>query len=86
VNGIDREESEAVEIEVGVSEPFHIRALGPVLWVGDTPLSVAEFDGRDVYRFFSFEPKELRPGAPISLSWGTSGPRKETPYRYEPVD
>jgi hypothetical protein len=80
--GVDREVHEATEIEVRVSEPFGIRALGPVLWVGDEPLTVGESDNKDMYRFFSFTPEALQPETLISLSWGISGPRKPTRYRY----
>ena len=38
--GVDREVGDAVEVEIRVSEPFGIRALGPVLWVGDEPLAI----------------------------------------------
>jgi hypothetical protein len=68
-----------------VSEPFTIRALGPVLWVGDEPLTVAEGDGKNVYRFFSFNPPALKADAPISLGWNTPGaPLEKTPYHYQP--
>lgn len=80
--GVDREVTEAIEIEIRVSEPFVIRALGPVLWVGDEPLTVAETDADDVYRFLAFEPKALAPEAPIALSWGIDGSRKTTPHRF----
>jgi hypothetical protein len=83
--GVDREVSDAVEIEIHVSEPFQIRALGPVLWVGSEPLTIAEGDGKDVYRFFSFQPDGLQAEAPIALAWNSPGaPRKETPHRYAP--
>jgi hypothetical protein len=72
-------------MEIEVSEPFAIRALGPVLWIGEEPLSIAESDGNHVYRFFSFTPDALKAGAPISLSWGSPGaPKKNTSHRYEP--
>jgi hypothetical protein len=84
VKGVDHMESDAIEIEIRVSEPFAIRALGPVLWVGDEPLTSAESDGKDVYRFFAFKAEELRPDAPISLSWGATGaPRKDIGRRYK---
>src|SRR5713226_4224565 len=70
--GVDREVRSAVEIEIRVSEPFAIRALGPVLWVGDEPLTVAESDGKELYRFFSFKPQALKPNASISLAWNSS--------------
>ena len=81
--GIDRQVRTAVEIELRLSEPFVIRALGPLLWIGEEPLSIAESDGGPIYRFFSFEPGRLRADAPIALSWGDRGsPRKVTGFRY----
>jgi hypothetical protein len=83
--GVDRDVREAIEIEIRVSEPFAVRALGPVLWVGDEPLAAAEGDGKNVYRFFSFDPGALKANAEISLGWNTaSAPREKTPYRYQP--
>jgi hypothetical protein len=81
-------ESDAVEIEISVSEPFAIRALGPVLWVGDEPLTFGESPSKDVYRFFSFKPEALRAEAPISIAWSADGaPRKDTGRRYRaPVE
>jgi hypothetical protein len=82
-HGIDRQVRSAIEIELRLSEPFAIRALGPVLWIGDVPLSIAESDGGNTYRFFSFEPERLRAGAPVALSWGERGsPRKMTKFQY----
>lgn len=82
--GVDRMVTAAVEVEIVTSEPFATRALGPVLWVGETPLTVAEGGKKNVYRFFSFEPENLKPGAPVALSWNSSGaPRQETRFRYE---
>ena len=84
VHGIDRQVRTAVEIEIRLSEPFIIRTLGPVLWIGEEPLSSAESEGGLVYRFFSFEPSRLRANAPIALSWGErDSPRKMTPYHYQ---
>ncbi len=80
--GVDRQIRDAVEVEIRVSEPFEIRGLGPVLWVGDVPLTVAESDG-NVYRFLATEPEALKQDAPISLAWNTAGAkRRETRYRY----
>jgi hypothetical protein len=82
-DGIDRHLDEAVEIEIRVSEPFVIRALGPVLWVGNEPLTIGESSSEDLYGFFSFEPATLQDDAPISLGWNSAGaPRKETRFRY----
>jgi hypothetical protein len=82
--GQDREVSEAVEIEIRVSEPFQIRALGPVLWVGDEPLTIADSDGRKTYRFLALEPQKLRARAPISLAWNSRGAKRQaTKFRFQ---
>jgi hypothetical protein len=84
-HGVHRQVRSAVEIEVRLSEPFAIRTLGPVLWIGEEPLSIAESDGGNTYRFFSLEPEHLQAGAPIALSWGERGsPRKMTKFHYRP--
>jgi len=83
--GVDRQERDAIEIEIHVSEPFQIRALGPVLWVGEEALTSAEGNGKNRYRFFSFKPDALKADAPISLGWNTPGaPRTRTRFQYAP--
>ncbi|HEV7679484.1 MAG TPA: hypothetical protein VGQ42_13030 [Candidatus Dormibacteraeota bacterium] len=84
--GKDRFVDEAVEIAIRVSEPFETRALNPVLWVGEEPLTVAEPepDAPDVVRFYSFAPEALQTGAPIALAWNATGAeRMETGFRFE---
>jgi hypothetical protein len=83
VAGKDTFHKEAMEFEVRVSEPFQVRALGPVLWVGDEPLTIADEVSTGVYRFYSFAPDRLRPSAPIALAWNSSGAeRRATKYTY----
>jgi hypothetical protein len=85
VAGKDTFYKEAVEFELRVSEPFQIRALGPVLWVGDEPLTVADSVSTGVYRFYSFAPDKLRANASITLGWNSAGAeRKTTNYVYSP--
>jgi hypothetical protein len=85
VAGKDTFYKEAVEFELRVSEPFQIRSLGPVLWVGDEPLTVADSVSRGVYRFYSFAPDKLRANASIALGWNSAGAeRKTTNYVYSP--
>ncbi len=77
--GRDRAVSEAVEITLRLSEPFEIRALNPVLWVGEEPLAIAEMERADqgaLVRFFGFDPDALRSGAPMSLSWSAGGAQR----------
>ncbi|HMK29714.1 MAG TPA: hypothetical protein VK473_08535 [Terriglobales bacterium] len=81
--GKDRLVRDAVEVEIRVTEPFPIRGLGPVLWIGDEPLTIAESDGKKTYRFLAFKPNALRADAPISLSWNSPGARRtETRFRF----
>lgn len=85
VRGEDHYLDEGLEVIVRLSAPLPIRALGPVLWVGDQPLSIAESDGEREYRFLAPEPEALQEGAPIALSWGTGGARQgENRHHFEP--
>src|SRR4051794_16630389 len=63
------EHSQAGEILVATSEAFPIRALSPVLYVGEEPVPEWEMEGGNAYRFFAFDPERLEEGAPLSLGW-----------------
>jgi len=83
VAGKDTFHKEAMEFELRLSEPFQIRALGPVLWVGDEPLEIADKVSNGVYRFYAFAPDKLRAEAPIALAWNSArAQRKPTKYVY----
>jgi hypothetical protein len=85
VAGKDTLYKEAVEVELRVSEPFQIRALSPVLWVGDEPLTIADSPSTGIYRFYGFAPDKLRANATLALSWNSpSAERKTTKYGYSP--
>jgi hypothetical protein len=69
-SGLERvEHHEAVEIVVTTDSPFPVRALAPVLHVGDVPIDHWEMEGENVYRFFAYEPDRLTEGAPTTLAW-----------------
>jgi hypothetical protein len=85
IRGKDHKIHEAVEVVVETSEPFPVRALGPVLYVGETALTVAEEDGDRRYRFRAPDSQRLEPGAPIAIGWNSPGaPRAATGFTYEP--
>lgn len=65
-----------VEFAVETDAPIPIRALGPVLYVGDTAVTECIADDDTHYRFIALEPKALRVGAPIVLGWA-GGARDE---------
>lgn len=79
------EYDEAVEFLVRTDGPFPIRALSPVLYVGDEAIVEGEPVEKGTYRFLAFELDRLEPGAPITLGWPGQPPevRKETDFRYE---
>jgi hypothetical protein len=64
-----RQTSETVEIMVRTAAPLPIRALSPVIYVGDVPVEDYEVAGRNLYKYLAFNPSALLPGAPVSLGW-----------------
>lgn len=75
---------EAVEFVVETDEPIPIRALAPVLYVGDVPLTEVTADDPTHYRFVALQPEVLEGDAPLSLGWsGRPQDRQATTYRYE---
>jgi hypothetical protein len=85
IRGKDHEVDEGLEVVLQLSEPFEVRALGPVLWIGDVPLTNVDGDGKTEYRFLATDPASLRSGDEIALSWSAHGaPRQRSDYRFEP--
>jgi hypothetical protein len=84
VAGDDRFVTDAIAVDVELSEPFQIRALGPVLWIGNEPLVMADVADDGISTFYAFVEDRLQEGAPIALAWGNnpSAPRTETRFRY----
>ena len=80
---------EAVEFVITTDRPIPIRALGPVLYVGDTPVGEsAPLRQKNAYRFLAFDADALKPGAPVSLGWSGTAPktRRRTKFAYERSD
>jgi hypothetical protein len=81
-----RQTSEAVEIMVRTAGPLPVRALSPVVYVGE--LAVADYDvaGTNLYRYVAFEPRALVADAPVALGWPGSPPasRVALSVRYRP--
>jgi hypothetical protein len=68
-------EGEAVELIVKTDRPIPIRALGPVLYVGGTPVTEVTEIGPNTYRFVAPARESLRRDAPIRLGWTGQPPR-----------
>lgn len=81
-----RQTREAVEIMVRTAAPLPIRALSPVVYVGE--LAVADYDvaGRNLYRYLVFDPRALVADAPVSLGWPGRPPESRVALgaRYRP--
>jgi hypothetical protein len=75
-----REIREGVEILVRTAEPLPVRAISPVLFIGDTIVGDYEVAGPSLYRFFLFD-LALAPGAPIALGWPFA-PRRARPTNF----
>jgi hypothetical protein len=66
----------AMEIVVSLEAPVPVRAMSPVLWVGDRKLTESEMvdkSGKKM-RFWALTPDTLQPGAPITLGWMNDRP------------
>lgn len=76
---------DAVEFLVETDRPFPSRALGPALYVGETPVLEVTADDPTHYRFRSLEPDRLQRGAPLSLGWSGKprSARRTTEFRFE---
>lgn len=74
-----------VEFVVETASPIPIRALAPVLYVGDTPVTEVFADDETHYRFVALRPDDLREGEPITVGWsGARGEeRVDTGLRFE---
>lgn len=75
---------EAVELLVRTADEFPIlRTLSPALFVGETAVPEYNRVGKNLYRFFAFDLRRLKEGAPISIGWPQSPQRKvRTKFRY----
>lgn len=67
-----RETRQAVELRIETSEPIPVRAVTPILMIGETAIADYSTEGATTYRFVAYEPERLEPGAPIR--WGWPGP------------
>lgn len=78
-----------VEFVVETDAPIPVRALAPVLYVGETPVTEVSADDATRYRFVALHPDALEPGAPIRLGWSGRpiAESVQTDFRFEkPAD
>ena len=77
---------EAIEFTVKTSGPIPARALGPALFIGETPVVECITVGKEkaTFRFLAFHPNTLRAGAPISWGWSNAQEKQRhaTKFRY----
>lgn len=58
-----------VEFLVETDAPIPVRALSPVLYVGDVAVTEVVADDDTHYRFIALQPASLRQGEPVTLGW-----------------
>ena len=57
--------SDAVELLIRTTAALPVRAISPVLFIGDTVIADYEVAGANLYRFFVFNLERALPGSPI---------------------
>ncbi|MDX1414721.1 MAG: hypothetical protein R3293_11060 [Candidatus Promineifilaceae bacterium] len=74
----------AVEFIVKTEQPIPIRALSPVLYIGEEHVSEYDVLEADTYRFLGFQIDRFMPGAPISWGWigDPQDERQETAFQF----
>ena len=61
--------SDAVELLVRTAAALPVRAISPVLFIGDTVIADYDTAGINLYRFYVFNLERVMPGAPIGIGW-----------------
>ena len=81
--GTERKETrQAVELRVQTDAPLPIRAVTPILKIGNTVIADYNTEGATRYRFVAYEPERLEPGAVIRWGWPNSAEGLiATPFR-----
>ena len=75
---------DAVEFIVKTDAPIPIRALGPALYVGETPVTEVTQIGPNTYRFVAPTRQTLQRDAAIRLSWiGQTPTAEQSAFRYQ---
>jgi hypothetical protein len=77
-----RETRRAVEFRVVTDAPLPVRAVTPVLGIGNMAAADYTTEGPTSYKFVAYEPEGLEPGAPIRWGWPGAGELAATPFRF----
>lgn len=64
-----RETRQVVELRVKTSAPIPVRAVTPILVVGETAIADYTTEGANTYTFTAYQPERLESGAPIRWGW-----------------
>jgi hypothetical protein len=73
---------DAVEFVVETDGPIPIRALGPALYVGKTPVTEVTEVGPNTYRFVAPARRDLKRDAEIRLGWTGRPPAEGRATRF----
>jgi hypothetical protein len=72
---------EGIEVSVQTTEDFPIRALSPIIFIGEVPLTESERVREKLYRFYFPYIERLKEGDPIFLGW-TRDLKQREPTRF----
>ena len=76
-----------VEFLVETDGPIPIRALSPVLYVGDVPVTEVMAEDDTHYRFVTLFPEQLQESATIEIGWsgrGAAQDRRRSRFTFVP--
>lgn len=77
-----RETRRAVEFRVATDAPLPVRAVTPVLKVGNITVPDYTTEGGNRYRFVAYEPDGFQADATIRWGWPGAGDLMATPFRF----
>lgn len=81
-----KQTSQALEILVHTESPLPVRALSPVIYIGEVAVMDYKVAGRNLYKYVAFDPTVLVAGAPLTFGWPDLpvSRRMALPFRYAP--
>lgn len=81
-----KQTSQALEILLHTESALPVRAVSPVLYVGDVAVRHYSIAGPNLYKFVAFDPAALAAGAPLTFGWPQlpASLRMALPFRYAP--
>ena len=81
IGGKARKVTDVVELRIESASPIPARALDPVLFVGDHPVTSYRYIEKNVILFTEYAPESLSDGKEVRLQWGLRAPPGSAPLK-----